>query len=523
MISRRDFLRYAGIGSAGLIAGLPLANRAAAQGAFHPDLALELEARPERVALLPGAPIRVWKYHATVVHGDPASVEPLAGSWLGPTLHLRRGQRVQIDFINRLDQPGIVHWHGLHVPSDMDGHPRFAVGPGGRYRYRFTVLDRAGTYWYHPHPHHLTAEQVYRGLAGLLIVHDEEDDGAALPRGEYDVPIVIQDRDFDADNQLVYLRTAHGASAGESRQQTLMRRLMGFFGDEIVVNGRPRTALEVATHAYRLRVLNGSNARIYKLGFSDGRPMTVIGTDGGLLEAPLHRDYVMLSPAERVDLWVDFSADAVNTRVTLRSLAFQGSMGDTVRTGGLARAMDWGKLPDGAPFDVVDFRVTRKVQEPMPLPLRLSTVERLDPARAINADSPRSFLIDLDIVHGLQWNLNGRSFEMTAVAPDEIVRLDTTEVWEFINSAWMAHAMHVHDLQFQVVERSRGPGSDASRGGDVSAGYVDEGWKDTVLVMPGERIKLVMRFRNFPGLFMYHCHMLEHADAGLMRNFLVRA
>lgn len=553
-LTRRDFMNGVGMGTAALLAGLPQVEAApamqSASDTFEPDVALELIALPRSVSLRPGRATSVWSYQSRVLKGDPASVQALPDSYLGPILRLRRGQKVRIDFINRLDQPSTVHWHGLHVPDTMDGHPRFAIGRGERYRYEFEVRNRAGTYWYHPHPHGHTGEQVYFGLAGLLLVSDEEEQALPLPRGQYDLPIVIQDRSFDDGNQLRYLSgtgpTARGDASGapsapgntmggggmmggmmsrgammSGGMGGMMARMMGFLGDTILVNGRPDASIEVATHPYRLRILNGSNSRIYKLAWQDGRPLTVIGTDGGLLERPVHKDYVMLAPAERVELWADFSKDDLGTQLTLMSLAFEGSMGGMMGMmdgGPMAAMMDNSSLAAGAQFPIFKVNVARKTNAKLELPNRLSAISWPRLQDAVNRAKPRTFRITMA---QMQWGFNGRSFEMMAVAPNEVVKLGTTEVWEFANDSGMmtmAHPIHVHDQQFQVLERRHGAGSSS-----VRDGYVDQGWKDTVLVMPGDRVKLLMRFADHSGLYLYHCHMLEHEDLGLMRNYRIEA
>ncbi len=549
-ITRRDFMSDVGMGTAALLAGLPQAQAApgmpGASDTFEPDVALELIALSRRVSLRPGRATSVWSYQSRVLKGDPASVQALPDSYLGPILRLQRGQKVRIDFVNRLDQPSTVHWHGLHVPDTMDGHPRFAIGPDERYRYEFEMRNRAGTYWYHPHPHGHTGEQVYFGLAGLLLVGDDEEQALPLPRGQYDVPIVIQDRSFDDNNQFRYLDgtgpTAHGDASGAPSAPGnamggrgmmgggammpggmggMVTRMMGFLGDTILVNGRPDASIEVATHPYRLRILNGSNSRIYKLAWHDGRSLTVIGTDGGLLERPVQKDYVMLAPAERVELWADFSKDDVGTQLTMMSLAFEGSMGGMMGMmggGPMAAMMGNSSLAAGAQFPIFKVKVARKTNARLELPERLSAISWPRLQDAVNRAKPRTFRITMA---QMQWGFNGRSFEMTAVAPNEVVKLGTTEVWEFANDSGMmtmAHSIHVHDQQFQVLERRHGAGS-----GNVRDGYVDQGWKDTVLVMPGDRVKLLMRFTDYPGLYLYHCHMLEHEDLGLMRNYRIEA
>ena len=218
----------------------------ATAGAAAADLELALKATRGQVGILPGAETVVWRYQAELLSGDPASVTVLPGSYLGPILRVRQGQRVRVRFTNDLPEPSIVHWHGLSVPDDMDGHPRFAIGAGQSYTYDFQVVNRAGTYWFHPHPHGLTGGQAYRGLAGLLIVGDDEEAALGLPQGEYDLPLVIQDRQFDAHNQFVYL-----AQGGQGMMGGMMgggmAQMMGFLGDRILVNGQPEFTLPVAT------------------------------------------------------------------------------------------------------------------------------------------------------------------------------------------------------------------------------------------------------------------------------------
>lgn len=549
---RRDFLSVGAGAAAGLL--LPGASAQAQRRAAAPDLWLELTAAARAVALRDGAQTPVWSYRARVLAGDPASVQsmPGAATYLGPVLHLRRGQRVRIDFVNQLDRPSIVNWHGLHVPALMMGLPRYQVRPGQRYRYEFTVLDRAGTYWYHAMSAGDTPEQVYFGLAGVLVVSDDEDSALALPRGASDLPLVIQDRDWGADNRFAYPGAGGpGTTAGEADgggmgggmmprggmmgrmmggggmmsggMGAMMTRMMGFFGRSILVNGRPDAAFEVAAHAYRLRLLNASNARTYKLAWSDGRPMTVIATGGGLLAQPVAKDFVMLTAGQRVELWADFSGDAAGTRLTLKSLAFSGSMrmqnmmdqipgGDRVSPGMMGR---WSSLPDGAEFAVAQVRVARPAggAPAAALPRRFPPMPRLRAEDAANCDRPRVFRVTMG---GMRWGFNGRSFDMGQVAANEVVKLGSTEIWEFRNNMMMAHAIHLHGLQFLVLERENSPGP------DVRAGCVDQGWMDTVLLMPNERVRLLMRFQDFTGLYAYQCHMLEHAAAGLMRNYAVR-
>ncbi len=514
MINRRKFLQISGAGAAGLLTGglasLLSTERASAtklgSSEFIPDLDLELKAAADEIPILPGDPTGVWRFQGRILKGDRASLVDIDDSYLGPIIRARTGQKVRIRFTNAIEDPTIVHWHGLHVPADMDGHPRLVIPGGETYRYEFEIRNRAGTYWYHPHPHGLTGPQVYGGLAGLFLVSDDEEEAANLPSGQYDIPLVLQDRAFDRRNQLIYLSGHH------------MEQMNGFLGDWILVNGQPEFSLPVATRAYRLRLLNGSNARIYRLAWKDGRPLTVIGTDGGLLEKPVQRRYVMLGPGERLELWADFSSDDVGSETALVSLPFDDGM---LGGGRMGRGMMGGGgyvLPNGAGFTIFKVRINRRETASPALPRRLTAMKRYDPAAAVNREDPKRFHL---VMRHMAWTINGRTFRMEEVAAEERVALNSLEIWEFINEGGgmgmmggmvMPHPIHLHGMQFQVLQRR----------GVAHEGYVDEGWKDTVLLMPGERVRLLVRFGDYPGLFLYHCHNLEHEDMGMMRNYLVK-
>ena len=513
MINRRQFLRITGAGAAGLVTsgmtsllsvGEANAARQESKG-FTPDLDITLKATTGEIPILPGDHTGVWQFQGQVLKGDRASLASLERSYLGPIIRARRGQKVRIRFTNEIADQTIVHWHGLHVPADMDGHPRLVIPRGETYVYEFEIRNRAGTYWYHPHPHGMTGPQVYGGLAGLFLVSDDEEEAVGLPSGEHDIPLVLQDRAFDRSNQLIYLSGNH------------MEQMNGFLGDWILVNGQPDFILPVATRAYRLRLLNGSNSRIYRLAWKDNSPLTVIATDGGLLEKPVQRRYVMLGPGERLELWADFSRHAVGSETALVSLPFDGGMMGGGRRG---RGMMGGSgyaLANGAGFPVFKVRVNRPAKANLTLPQWLSTIKRYDLADAVNREDPKRFHL---VMRHMTWTINGRTFRMEEVAPEERVAMNTVEVWEFINEGGgmgmmggmdMPHPIHLHGMQFQVLQRQ----------GVLHEGYVDEGWKDTVLLMPGERVRLLVRFGDYPGLFLYHCHNLEHEDMGMMRNYLV--
>ena len=503
-LSRRDFLRLTGIAGGAVLLNACAPNAITeilsdtsteANDSIPFDVEIALSAVEGKIQIFPGNKTRVWRYQGEVLSGPADALKIIPDSYLGPIFNLKKGQRIRVHFTNELPEESIIHWHGLHVPVEADGHPHLAIKSGETYVYDFTVLDRAGTYWYHPHPHGRTGVQAYAGLAGLFLISDDDERKLALPSGDHDLPLVIQDRRFDSDNQLVY-----GGNG-------MMDQMMGFLGNRILVNGQADFNLPVATRPYRLRLHNGSNSRIYKLGWDDETPFTIIATDGGLLEKPLEQQYITLAPAQRVDIWVDFSNREVGDQIQLINFPSEAPDG-------------------GSTFTIMQINVERAEAASAPLAEKLTSVRWHNEADAVNRRSPREFEMAMGM--GMTWTLNGRTFEMESVAKNEIVKLGDLEVWEFANRSGsgmgmmggmsLPHPMHVHGLQYQIIERSGGEDWKS-----LNEGLVDEGWHDTVLVMPGERVKILLKFEDFTGLYLYHCHNLEHEDMGMMRNYRVEA
>ncbi len=535
---RRDFLRTANLGAAMVVGsslGLsgcgqrrPLTaepnrssrevvrqeSRAAPQGqmeAFLPDAEIAIAAAERSVQILPGSQTRVWSYEGQLLDGSGVTVESIPGSYLGPIIRAQSGTKIRLHLHNNLSEDTVLHPHGLRVPEHADGQPTQAIGPGQTKVYEFQVMDPASPAWLHAHPHLRTACQVAMGMAGLFYVTDAVEEGAVpgASTGLNDIPLVLQDRTFDANNQFLYQP----------------HRLWGYLGDRILVNGKPDYSLSLEPRAYRLRLLNGSNARTFKLGWSNGMPLQVIGTDGGLLPAVAERNYVTLMPGERVDVWADFSGQARKS-VVLRSLSFDpgggmmggggGGMGRGGRMGGGMMGGMGTALPNGAEFDILTVNVgrsatTRPLLGPLPaLPVQWNA------GNVANFNQPVPFSLDMFM---MDWFINGRTYEMMGVADDELVHRDVPIAWEWINNGPIPHPMHIHNVQFQVVERAA---TAALRSyGAVNQGFVDGGWKDTVGVWPGERVKVAMSFGPHTGMYMNHCHILEHEDMGMMRNLMV--
>ncbi len=517
-INRREFLKTASLSTAFLFGdylkvfeplsarrgGLPL-RHTPQMGEITPEAEIDITAAEKTVQILPGASTKVWSYQGSLVGGSGVTVTNLDGNYLGPILRVKSGARVRLNFHNNLAEESVIHPHGLRVPEDCDGQPMQAIGPGQTKVYDFQVIDRACPAWFHPHPMGRTAEQVMMGMAGLFSVWDEEE-ASVVPgadTGANDIPVILQDRNFDSSNQFLYNPN----------------NMWGYLGSKMLVNGKANAALSLEPRGYRLRFLNGSNARTYKLAWSNNMAFKVIGSDGGLLPAPLSRTYIMLMPGERVDVWADFSSLG-GKQVLLRSLSFDpgmmggggGGMGGNGMGGG---GMMGSSLANGAAFNLLTVNVSRKASTKPVLGTFPSYQMPFTSGNVSNYNTPAPFTLAM---RQMVWTINGRVYEETAVEEDEMVYLNQPIAWEWINASPIPHPMHVHNAQFQVLKRTS-PGT--SSYATVNQGFVDSGWKDTVLVWPGERVKIAMNFEPYTGMYMYHCHILEHEDMTMMRNYMI--
>ena len=411
---------------------------------FNPDVDMELTCQPGEARILEGHATGVWRYAANLLKGPENTLTTLPGSYLGPLMRFQKGQKIRIRLRNGLPEPTITHWHGLHVPMLMDGHPIYAIDPGETFVYEFEMRNRAGLYFYHPHTHEATATQVYRGLAGAIIVGDDEEKALELPSGEFEIPIVLQDRSFNDDNQLVYGGGMHA-------------QMVGFQGDHVLVNGRPDYAVDVASRAYRLRILNGSNSRIYKLAWDDGSPVTVLGVDGGLLEKPEEKPYVMLAPGERLDVWADFSGRSVGSTIVMRSAPFSGVLPR------MARGMMMGSaLPVGGDYPLFTVRVARAAGDSPALPQRLTRIDRLRLEDVANPGDPVPIAISEAPMAML---LNGRPYADDDTLPREQIPVDTLQLVEIFHERGgmgmgMGRGMGMGDGRWARMGRWAGHGHD---------------------------------------------------------------
>ena len=402
----------------------------------------------------------------------------------GPTLRVQRGERARIRLENQLPESTITHWHGLLVPEAADGHPRLAIDAGKTYEYAFTVDQPPGLSWYHPHTHLRTGYQVHRGLAGLIVIDDPANRTRGLPPTERELVLVIQDRTVMASGEVPY----------ELRGPAMMA---GYFGDTILANGTPTPTQAVDAATYRLRILNGSASRIYRLALTAPATMRIIGTDGGFLRAPVDADEIMLAPAERLDLLVDFSASA-GRQVSLETRPFTLPQG-TFGPGGMGRGREMMRGRQGDPGVIMSFDVGRTTDR--------SPSVQLDARPTVplprGAHERRFVFSSMMMDH----TINGMSFDKERA--DVRARAGAVERWTFVNDGPVPHPVHLHAAQFQVRTRT---------GGRNTVSPSETGWKDTVLVAPSEVVTVDVHFGPHPGLFLLHCHNLVHEDMGMMLN-----
>ncbi len=444
--------------------------------------------------------------------------EQAGKAYQNPILRVENGSRFQATLHNQLPEPTIIHWHGLHTSTAMDGGPARTIAAGSRYEYDFTVNNRGGTYWYHTHAHQLTAKQVYGGLASFFLVEDEDQRRLSkaldLRLGETDIPIVIQDKRFDVAGRILY-------------QPNMGDAMMGWLGDVILANLTPNAFVTVTPRVYRFRLLNASNSRIYRLAFNKGKTtlnFSIIGTDGGLLSRPYSVSEAFLAPGERLDVLFDAGQAQSGDTVFLKSFAFdamenEGGMGGMGGRGGMMGGMSSSRLPLGAEFNILKLSVTDGKRVATALPEVLSEV------RAIRSEAAPKRKIQLSMDR-MRFLINGRRFRMDEISLE--VKRGAVEIWSISNPVnSMPHPMHIHGFSFQVLERLNSPnqmtaGSRFDRGRTAS----DLGWKDTVLVWPGETVNIAIDFaHDFPGSqdYLLHCHNLEHEDGGMMINYRVQA
>ena len=487
---------------------------------FSEPLTIPAVLRPAR-----GEPLEmIMSENRQVLHRDlgRTAIWGYNGSYPGPTIEVTRNQPVMVRWENRLpathrlhvdhclhgphaygdrgDHPApraVVHLHGAHVAPESDGYPEATLLPGQSATYEYPNAQNGSALWYHDHALGITRLNVYMGLAGLYVIRNGSEPALNLPRGPYEVPLLIQDRSFEPDGSLHY---------PEHWEEE-------FFGAANLVNGQVWPYLEVRPRKYRLRIVNGSNSRTYTLAFDSGQPFYQIGTDGGFLPEPVELKEITLTAAERADVIVDFSRRTGEVHLVNSAPApFPGTAGE------------------GVVRDVMQFRVRGSTGDDSVLPSRLEALPRL---REDAAAKFRQFNLEMVDENpkctepGFRWLINRLGWDDITEYPE----LGSTEVWSFFNLSPDVHPIHLHLVQFQILDRQKlqpdpaQPGSflpltlPGTRPGAPEPN--EAGWKDTFRSMPGEVTRIIARFADFVGKYPYHCHILEHEDHEMMRQFQV--
>lgn len=483
MYSRRRFLAAALAGSTG---PLLFGGRARAQDVpFRRTLPVPqlIDARKEsnKLKLVAG---RGRHSFFDNVHTETAGY---SSEVLGPAIKVFKGDEIAVAVENRLTRRTTVHWHGLIIPSHADGGPHNSFAPGQTWQTKFKIDQPECTAWFHPHPHGDTARQVYSGLSGLLLVEDGTAERLGLPRtyGVDDIPIILQDRSFADDGSLYY-------------EDAPFVTMMCMRGDVVVANGVWAPVTKIPAGLVRLRFLNGSNARNYNLAFDDRRTFHVVASDGGYLHRPVPMNTLVIAPGERFEVVVDFSkgGSAVLETGADEFVPMMGMMGG--RASEAARILKLETAPE----------LTASNSK---LPDVLIPLKSPDPTTSLRR---RNFVLNdhmMGMGMGMMGNsgmaINGRSFAMNRI--DSTVSLGSSEIWQ-VDSQMLAHPFHVHGVQFRTL----------SLNGRKPPEHL-QGFKDTVLVDRSAEILVTFTqpaTRAHP--FMYHCHILEHEDAGMMGQYI---
>ncbi len=515
-LSRRALLAAAGAGGLALVLpvrlrpgglGLPAAAADRARAKFKAPLRIppvltdpqiEIEMRQASIGVLSGPKTKMWTY---------------GGSFPGPTIRRPAGQPTDVTFVHRLPPKAgelTVHLHGGHNRSSEDGQPggltarqpralyckisdRLApadsgndllIEPGGRRTYHYDLIEdgapeRAAFQWYHDHRLERTGRNVWKGLAGMMIIDDELDASLPLPRGDRDLPLMLVDRSFDRHNQLTdpFGQAAHAPNDG-------------VFGRYALVNGVHQPHHDVSAARYRVRILNAANFSLFNLLLSDGSRMTQIATESGLMPGPVKRRRALIGPGERIELILDFT-DHAGKRVQLRSAR-------RPEDGGLASHTFDGPL--------MEFRVGPRAADETSVPASLRPLP--DWVAGASKTPHRRWEFTISKGFAPSWLVNGKTFD--PARSDAFPVLGTTETWELHNRTAVAHLMHMHSTDWYMLERNR-----------RTPPKWERCLKETFLLEPGDRILVAARFSDFTGKYAIHCHMLDHEDHGLMSQFEV--
>ncbi len=407
----------------------------------------------------------------------------------GPTLIMNKGDNVQMNVTNGLTDTTTVHWHGFHIPAKMDGGPHQKIAPSTTWSPNFLIMNNASTYWYHPHLHQKTFEQLTMGAGGFIIVKDPVEAALNLPRtyGTDDIPLVLTSRRFNSDNSFDI--TTHA------------------YGDYALVNGTINAQISLPKQYVRFRILNAETERAYNLGFSDNRTFYVIGNDGGLLSTPVAVTRLVMSVGERYEILVNLGNDAVGSSLSLKAYNSNQSFGFPGAEPGTTG--EFGSLLNNVDFQLLKINVTTSIA---------SAVTNI-PTTLVSNTYWKSSDVTNSITTAINGGQGGSAFYFdnnfyNYTTINQTIPLNAIVNWTFSGGSIFGHSVHIHDVQFNIVSRSTG----------AIAPY-ETGWKDTYFIHLGETVSVVAKFSDFSDTtwpFMYHCHFPNHEDGGLMGQFIVK-
>jgi blue copper oxidase len=420
------------------------------------------------------------------------------GNLLGPTLIMEAGESVDISVENQLGENSTIHWHGMHVSAENDGGPHTIINDGSIWNPQFTVLDKAATYWYHPHLHEKTNEHVVKGLAGFVIVQDSEESALDLPRtyGTDDFPVVFQTKAFDGLGQVVI----------DTELDTA-----------VMANGTVNAQIDLPAQVVRLRLLNGASQRAFNVTLSNDSSFHQIASDGGLLSEPVELNELLLAPGERAEILIDLTGmDGQAFSVMSKS----SNIPNNTHGAGIVTMMQqtipgYNDNPlNGADFDLFNIDVVAATANP--ITLIPSTLAQVNPYLEADADTTRTITLDPaaigpNVMIEGPFVIDGVGFDMNVI--NQTIKLGDTEIWEIFNQSGISHPFHIHDVQFFILDIN-----------GISPPENQQGRKDVVLVPPIGSVRFITKFEDFANAdtpYMYHCHMLTHEDEGMMGQFLV--
>ena len=416
----------------------------------------------------------------------------------GPTLFINKGDVVNMNVTNGLNEATTLHWHGMHLPAVMDGGPHQVIPAGTIWKPYWTVMNQAGTYWYHPHLHEMSKAQMTKGIGGFIIVKDPQETALNLPRtyGVDDFVVALTSRKYTTANQFV-----DGTHV---------------YGDYMLTNGTPNAQITLPKQIVRLRILNAEIERGYDLGFSDGRSFQIIANDGGLLNAPVTVSRVKLMVGERIEILVNLTSDVVGTSIDLNSYN-SGQLTGFPGGEALGTSNAFGSLLNNITFPVLHINLGTTTSSPITtVPKTLAnnvywtasnaTVTR---TMGVTGGGPNPFYF------AASNNATAIPFDLNVI--NQNVVLNTTEQWTITNNQGFGHSFHLHDVEFKIVARN---------GVASQVGIHESGWKDTFYLPRLESVTFVAKFDDFGDSdlnhpYMYHCHFAGHEDSGMMGQFIV--